>query len=664
MRFFLVLFFFLSSLFAKNPYENLIHYQLQNGMHIYLLPDLEAQNTQLVVNVNVGMDAETEATAGVSHLVEHMIFRDTRIKDGDYYSLITEKGATYLNGFTEYKKSNFIATINPESAYWLTETFAQMLLDKNVTQKDLEIEKHALQIEIGEPNWVDHYLPDRFKIIDYIDIWESLFPPQANVFRDSFGIDTTADKLKYQDESLYKYNNKTFSLKEVMAHYHDYYYPGNMTLKIAGKFYTPRMKEVIAKTFGKAPKREGKSTKKPMIKDALLDHKPFIRYKGGMEESPQVTLGVKLLINDPKKKVVIETYIEDLANRLGKIFRSQSGEAYSPSGYLQTEHNAGIAMLQFSTPHAVYEKNIEVAKSIMFKEGSGDINNSVIIQALKKHKNQYNAMEHDTASLMQMIDTYEAFEQFYGTSVQNPYTLFASITPSYYKKVLNETFRPEHLYAVLKKDYLLFPYEGMVLSLSLLLFYVIFVYKLFHAKINKRKVIFYRRLSNPILSMLIILCAVMIAIMIANWLVYLIVQITPINDMWAEGYEIPMSYLIMIADTAILTGVTYLVVKKLFKWFYFKLFITHHTMTLVGAKSRYIDTDLIESYEIVPWSLALWGKIYGVSLFFYRPLLKVNLGHNRAIYLRQYHARHLHEDIELIVKPKHFIEKKRKTKEI
>ncbi|MEJ2373523.1 MAG: hypothetical protein P8Y16_06995, partial [Sulfurimonas sp.] len=54
-----------------DPYKNIRYVKLDNGLQAYLLADKEAVNTQISVDVKVGMSIENEETAGISHLLEH-----------------------------------------------------------------------------------------------------------------------------------------------------------------------------------------------------------------------------------------------------------------------------------------------------------------------------------------------------------------------------------------------------------------------------------------------------------------------------------------------------------------------------------------------------------------------------------------------------------------
>ncbi len=655
---FLLLFLLLVEIVGANPYKNLKTYTLPNGLQVYLLPDEKAKNVHIEVDVKVGMKVEDKNTAGISHLVEHIVFRDQRIENKDYYNLIQDKGATFVNGYTSYYKTQYLATINPENAYWITETFSKMLFDKNVTKEDLKVEKGALQIEIGEPNWADIF--SYIKVDKLFDFIADLFPPTYNIYKDDFGIDLEKEKIEYQRASIYKNNNKDFSLQEVLSHYHDYYYPSNMTLKIVGKFNLYKMKSLIQRTFGKVKKREGKTLIHPLYKDATLSNKPYHSYEyAGMEDKATVQLGTKLLVDDPKKVLIVESYIEDLADRLNKEFRNKKGETYGVLGGLSQYQNAGIATIYFSSPHDAFDKNVMIAKSWMHKETQGDMNESIITEAIKQKLKHFEAVEHDVDSLMNTVNRSEHFKRFYGDSAnKNPYQLLKEIKPSIFKKVLKETFKRHNAYSVIQRDYIWFPYEGLILSLVMLAIFIFMIVKFYSAKVNKRKIRLQRRLTNRLTSFVIIMTSIMIAMLLYDWMEYGLVKMLGLNPMWRESFDVPISYLIMIGEFLLSMLVAYFVIKKLFSWFSTKLYVTENSLILVGAKSRYINLKNIAYCEVAPWSPKLWGKIYGVSLLFWRPLLKIVSNQNEEIYLRSSNARHLAEDLSTVITPQPDIVKK------
>lgn len=648
MKIVFALLLFFISLFGDDPYKNLDVYTLKNGMKIYLFPDKKAKNVSIEVEVNVGMKAEDRQNAGISHLVEHIVFRDQRISGRDYYNLIKDKGATYVNGYTSYYKTQYVATIKSSEAEWIVDSFYKMLFDKNVTDEDLRVEKGALQLEIGEPTWLDHILPDFSKVSKINRFLSKLFPPEDDVYESDFHIDPDKEKIEYQPSLVYKLNNKKFTLKEVLDHYHKYYYPSNMNLKFVGNFDKDQIKALIDKTFARVAKRDGDSVKEPFYKDAKLENdKPYIRYMGGVSGSSSVEIGTKFLQDDPKKVLVAKVYVNNLADRLLKKFRNKEGEAYGVSGYVDSYQNAAIAKIVFNAPHDAFDKNVNIAKSWIKKESNGDINDSTIYEAIKQKRDIYESFEHDVGSLMDGVYSYIEFKKMFGEDSKTPYQYLDEITPEYFRNTLKELFVPKHRYMILKRDYVFFPYEGVVLFLLAFIISLYFFIKFLTIKVPKREIRLKRRVTS---LFTIFLMAILISTVIEffeSWIFYLLNKIVPINY---ELYDIPVSYIFGAISLVIDIVITYFVIKKLFSFFYLSLLVTDDKLILSGAKPKIVKLRDIDSLDVVSYFPRPWGKIYGNSLLFWRKLLKVTLKDGEELYIRNFRAEHLKEDIERLLK--------------
>lgn len=229
---------------GDDPYKKIEYFVLDNGLEVYLLSDQRATNTNISMEINVGWDIENESNYGLSHLLEHMVFRDKRVPHRDYLDYFKDEGASDVNGFTSRYKTVLTTTIDSNKSYWISEIFAQMIFDKEVDSEDIETEKGAVQVEIGEKVWYDGLANGLVALKD-------IFPPSESIDQTHFGLNKEKE-LPYL--YLQKTNNTKFTLEEVMQHYEKYYYPANMILKITGNFNSFKMKKLIKNVYTKVEK--------------------------------------------------------------------------------------------------------------------------------------------------------------------------------------------------------------------------------------------------------------------------------------------------------------------------------------------------------------------------------------------------------------------------
>jgi len=249
---YLFLLFFLSlnlfALYTVAHTESRYFFTLDNGMKVYLLSNSQVSKTKVTVQVNVGTNMETVENAGISHLLEHLIFRDERVPKNKYVYYLHQEGASYVYGFTSQNLTEYLATIESKKSYWLVKTFAKMIFDKKINETDLEVERSALQVEIGNIKW--YHAPIN-NIISFIDWVSGLFPSAADIYYAVFSLEREEPS---PIEFNFIQNNKKFTLEQLMQHYDNYYYPSNMVLKVVGNFNELKMKETINNTFGTVKK--------------------------------------------------------------------------------------------------------------------------------------------------------------------------------------------------------------------------------------------------------------------------------------------------------------------------------------------------------------------------------------------------------------------------
>ncbi|RUM66099.1 MAG: hypothetical protein DSZ05_04870, partial [Sulfurospirillum sp.] len=465
-----------------DPYKNIHYFTLKNGMQVYLLNDNKTENTQIKLTVNLGYDIEDDDTYGLAHLVEHMVFRDQRIPYHDYLDYIKEEGATYVNGYTRRYETGYLATIKNDKAYWVVETFAQMLFDKNVTTKDLKIEKGALQTEIGESHW--YYRP----MSAIKTFFDKITSPTENFYLDVF-------KLPKEKELPARYfaqeNNANFTLNEVMKRYKDYYYPANMKLFVVGDFDITKMEQTIKENYGKIDKTGTLSVKETKIKASSPD-KPYERYYEGTDGS-MAYLGALYLLDDYRTYLILNAYTENLSQRLQQKMRNQYGKTYSVNNYMFSNKNAGVAAVTFDALHDEFDNNMKMAKEMM-KADLQHLDEDTIQKALKSYEEQYfHATEHDNDTLMGLLQTTKYLREDHNITVESAYDIFKSITPEIFKATIKKTYTPQHHYSVIHRDYYFFSLEMLTLSLITFGLFVFLYIRLYKFELKKLNLIYTHR---------------------------------------------------------------------------------------------------------------------------------------------------------------------------
>jgi len=141
---------------------------LANGLTILAEPTPTARSVAMGLFVKTGSRDETPDVNGVSHFLEHMMFKGTARRTADDVNReFDELGANY-NAFTSHEQTVYYAHVLPEFLPRAVDHLGDML-GPALRTEDFDMEKNVILEEIGmyddRPEWVlqDKLLEDYFQ---------------------------------------------------------------------------------------------------------------------------------------------------------------------------------------------------------------------------------------------------------------------------------------------------------------------------------------------------------------------------------------------------------------------------------------------------------------------------------------------------------------------
>lgn len=203
-------------------------HKLDNGVTVLYekVPGVQVVSVQSWIKT--GSVNETPEISGISHFLEHILFKGTKkFKPGEIDSYLDFKGA-YNNAFTSTDVTNYYVTIPTAEADAAFEVVSDMVFDALFIPEEIEKEKPVVLQEINRK-----YDDPSYKM--WQDYVESLFegtPYQREVI----GTPETVSALNR--EKLVEYYNK-------------YYHPKNMTLVVVGDIEEKEALRLAKKYFSK-----------------------------------------------------------------------------------------------------------------------------------------------------------------------------------------------------------------------------------------------------------------------------------------------------------------------------------------------------------------------------------------------------------------------------
>jgi zinc protease len=197
--------------------------------------------------VKVGSKYEDKKIAGITHFIEHLIFKGTEKLVGNAFATRIESLGGVVNAFTSYDN-----------------TVYHIIIPKKAFEEGLDLLIESVQ----HPAFpVDEIEKERKVILEEIKMGED--DPQRKLFNELFSISYQGHPYGRPiigfDETV-----KSITRTDILDYYKAHYTPDNMTVVIVGDFDEKATKEIIRKTMGG---KKGKVFQGPSLKYAVTAEK-------------------------------------------------------------------------------------------------------------------------------------------------------------------------------------------------------------------------------------------------------------------------------------------------------------------------------------------------------------------------------------------------------
>ena len=213
--------------------EGVSEWQLDNGLRILLLPDPSQENFYVNITYLVGSAHEGYGETGMTHYLEHMVFKGTEKRPGTTISdELTEHGAG-VNGSTWYDRTNYYQSLVAKPGYleWILDLEADRMINSTISPDEFESERTIILDEWGRgENVPGRVLSQRVSSVAFN--WH-------NYANSTIGAE--ADIANVPRERL-------------VSFYRKFYQPDNAVLIIAGKIDVDEALDLVVEKFGSIPR--------------------------------------------------------------------------------------------------------------------------------------------------------------------------------------------------------------------------------------------------------------------------------------------------------------------------------------------------------------------------------------------------------------------------
>lgn len=309
--------------------------------------------------VDVGSRDEFNENNGVSHFIEHMMFKGTSRRTAKQIAEALDAVGGQLNAFTTKEYTCYYARVLDEHFGLAVDLLSDMLFESKFEMQDIGRERNVIIEEIkmyeDAPDELVH------------DIFASSMWQGHALGRPIIG---TAEVIA------------GLSREEILKFYNIYYNPGRMVVSVAGNI---SHEEVINKLRPVLETKKERAQARQMT--APNSHREIV-CRGKDTEQVHLCVGTPGLYLDHDKIYVfqiINTILGGgLSSRLFQEIREQRGLVYSVYSYHSSYHDTGL----FCVYAGLSKQNVDEVLDLIFKQ-VGDIqNNGVKEEELQRAKDQ------------------------------------------------------------------------------------------------------------------------------------------------------------------------------------------------------------------------------------------------------------------------------------
>lgn len=293
---------------------------LKNGLRVVYVP-CEAESVAFGLFISSGSRYEEARVAGISHFIEHMLFKGTPTRRPiDITRAIEGRGGNF-NAFTGEEATCYYAHLPDEYLNEAVEILGDMYLNASMPDDEFAREKQVVIEEI-------RMYADEPDAVAMENLQRSLFPCNP-VGAPVAGSAASLSPLKPTDLKRY-----------VRSHY----LPQNTVAVIAGHFDESAAHDVLVRTFGRF--RAGRHTV-PAIVPVDFSVPPVAEVSVTKDvNQAQLALGYRSFgIHDPRKyaATVMDAILgRGMSSRLFQEVREKRGLSYDISSRMQFFEDAGM----------------------------------------------------------------------------------------------------------------------------------------------------------------------------------------------------------------------------------------------------------------------------------------------------------------------------------
>ncbi|MFC4768840.1 M16 family metallopeptidase [Effusibacillus consociatus] len=332
---------------------------LSNGMRLVVEEISSVRSVSLGVWVNSGSRDETPATNGMSHFIEHMMFKGTNKLSARQIAELFDGIGGQVNAFTSKEYTCYYAKVLDEHFKLALETLADMLLNSKLAPEELAKERKVIIEEIKMyEDTPDDQVHDLLAATMYPDhtLGYTILGPESNLL--------------------------AFTREDMVSYLSSHYTPDNLVLAVAGNVKADEVHRAAEQYFSPLG---GKRVSDPQVAPVFQANKQ-VRRKA--TEQAHICLATQgYAFDDPAvySLILLNNIVGgSSSSRLFQEIREERGMAYSVYSFYSSYRDGGTFGVYTGTSPIQAQEAVNLIGEILADLATNGITN----EELRKAKDQ------------------------------------------------------------------------------------------------------------------------------------------------------------------------------------------------------------------------------------------------------------------------------------
>ncbi|MBR9976650.1 MAG: insulinase family protein [Bacteroidetes bacterium] len=392
---------------------------LSSGLRVLTERITSAHSLALGVWIDTGSRDERPEENGISHFIEHCVFKGTKRRRTHHIAQYLESVGGYLNAFTSKDNTCYYARVLRPHLGRAVHLLADIVLHSTFPEKEVEKEKQVILEEMrGTEDDPEELLHEQFEL-------------------QMFGRHPLGQPIIGQEPQV-----RMFTSEHLHRFVHQHYVGGNMVVAAAGAVDHERLVAECEKEFATLPRGAQTRRRKPGTPPSRhhVIHRPF--------QQAHIIIGCAAEgYRGPRRHqlAVLNTLLgEGMSSRLFQRIRERYGYAYNIYSFLSMFTDVSV----FGVYAAVDADRVTRATEVLYHELDELTRTPVSVRELNRAKQQLTGtLMLGLESMTNRMTRIGRDELLYGQDVPVDELIqhIQSVTPDEIRNLATDLFRPGRL---------------------------------------------------------------------------------------------------------------------------------------------------------------------------------------------------------------------------